>query len=154
MDGFKLAEEICKSNPEHFYILYSIPLSYHLTGSGHKYLNTTPSIVLDPETGQVTRVHFNNCRRLPLHPQTSSQLQQPRISNTKAVWCVNDFHDHDEKRISAVHIHLEPGNLLTFDNHSLMHARIAYTGLRQMCGCYINKEDLVSKLRVLHEEEV
>ena len=66
VDGFKLAEEIRRSNPEHFYILSSIPLPYHLTTGSHKYLNTTPSIVLDPETSQVTRVHFNNSRRLPL----------------------------------------------------------------------------------------
>ena len=46
---------------------------------------------------------------------------------------------------------LEPGNLLTFDNHRLMHARTPYTGLRQMCGYYINKEDWVSKLRVLRK---
>ena len=47
---------------------------------------------------------------------------------------------------------LEPGNLLTFDNHRLMHGRTAYTGLRQMCGCYINKEEWVGKLRVLREK--
>ena len=48
-------------------------------------------------------------------------------------------------------IQLEPGNLLTFDNHRLMHARTAYTGLRQMCGCHINKEEWISRLRVLRE---
>ena len=47
---------------------------------------------------------------------------------------------------------LEPGNLMTFDNHRLMHARTAYTGLRQMCGCYINKEDWVSKLLVMRKK--
>jgi len=105
VDRFKLAEEIHKSNPEHFYILSSIPLWYHLTGSGHKYFNTTPSIVLDPETGQVTRVHFNNSHRLPLSSSDiKSLLQQPRISNTEAVWCIKDFHGHHEKRISAVHV--------------------------------------------------
>ena len=46
---------------------------------------------------------------------------------------------------------LEPGNLLTFDNPRLMNARTPYTGLRQMCGYYINKEDWVSKLRVLRK---
>ena len=73
------------------------------------------------------------------------------ISNTEAVWCVKDFHGHHEKQSLQYTFQLEPGNLLTFDNHRLMHARTAYTGLRQMCGYYINKEDWVSKLRMLRK---
>ena len=126
VDGFKLAEEIRKSNPEHFYILSSIPLSYHLTGGGHKYLNTTPSIVLDPETVQSS--DKGSFQQLPQiasliirHQVTVAATTWRCISNTKAVWCVKDFHGHHEKRISAVHIHLEPGNLMTFDNRRLLY---------------------------------
>ena len=155
LDGFKVAEEIRKSNPEHFYILSSFPLSYHLTGSGHKYLNTTPSIVLDPETGQVTRVHFNNSRRLPLSSSDFKSLLHQVIGGDSRVQklyaALQTFMATMRSESLQYKIQLEPGNLLTFDNHRLMHARTAYTGLRQMCGCHINKEEWISRLRVLRE---
>ena len=156
MDGFKLAEEICRSNPEHFYILSSIPLPYHLTTGSHKYFNATPSIVLDPVTSQVTRVHFNNSRRLPLSSSDINSLLHQALGGDspiqKLYGALKTFMATMRSESLEYKFQLEPGNLLTFDNHRLMHGRTAYTGLRQMCGCYINMEEWVSKLQVLREK--
>ncbi len=43
---------------------------------------------------------------------------------------------------------LEPGNILTFDNWRLLHGRSAFTGYRQLCGGYHNREDFESLIRL------
>jgi trimethyllysine dioxygenase len=40
---------------------------------------------------------------------------------------------------------------LVFDNWRCLHGRLEYTGTRVFEGCYHNREDFESKLRVLSE---
>ena len=160
VDGFKLAEEIRKNNPEHFEILTSIPFTYHYSNSEHKYLNATQSIVLDPTTGEVIRLHFNNSRRLPLSSSDFKSLLQLPLSTTsgsvspikKMYAALQTFIGTTRSESLQYRFQLEPGNLLTFDNHRMMHARTTFTGQRQMCGCYINKNEWVGKLQMLREK--
>ena len=41
-----------------------------------------------------------------------------------------------------------PGDAMVFDNWRVLHGRLGYTGHRHLCGCYINREDFESRLRV------
>ena len=43
---------------------------------------------------------------------------------------------------------LKPGELLIFNNWRVMHGRGAFSGIRKMAGCYINKEDFDSCCRI------
>jgi trimethyllysine dioxygenase len=44
---------------------------------------------------------------------------------------------------------LRPGEVLLFDNWRALHGRAAYRGERRLCGCYLNREDFESRLRLL-----
>ena len=44
---------------------------------------------------------------------------------------------------------LAPGEALLFDNWRVLHGRHAYGGVRRMCGGYVNREDVESRLRQL-----
>ena len=44
---------------------------------------------------------------------------------------------------------LAPGEALLFDNWRVLHGRAAYSGDRHMCGGYLNREDIESRLRQL-----
>jgi len=44
---------------------------------------------------------------------------------------------------------LAPGDAVMFDNWRALHARDAYQGYRRLCGAYLNKEDVESRLRKL-----
>jgi trimethyllysine dioxygenase len=44
---------------------------------------------------------------------------------------------------------LRPGEALLFDNWRVLHGRAAFTGDRRMCGGYLNREDVESRLRQL-----
>jgi gamma-butyrobetaine dioxygenase len=46
----------------------------------------------------------------------------------------------------------EPGDLVGFDNRRVLHGRDAYdpgAGRRVLRGCYIDRDDVLSRLRVL-----
>ena len=154
-DGFKMAMEIRKKNPEHFEILSTVPLTYHYTDDNHKYINKTPSIVIDQKTGEVIRLHFNNSRRLPLTSSDFTLLRKQLGSDSplqKIYEALHTFMSAMRSESLEYRFQLEPGTLLTFNNHRLLHGRTTVTGLRQMCGCHINKEEWVSKLAVLREK--
>ena len=44
---------------------------------------------------------------------------------------------------------LRPGQAMLFDNWRVLHGRSAYSGVRRMCGGYLNREDVESRLRQL-----
>ena len=49
-------------------------------------------------------------------------------------------------------LRLEPGELVLFDNWRVLHGREAFEGKRQLIGCYFNREDFESRLRLLRVE--
>ena len=53
----------------------------------------------------------------------------------------------NQKQYQWRHI-LKPGELLIFNNWRVMHGRGAFSGIRKMAGCYINKEDFDSCCRM------
>jgi trimethyllysine dioxygenase len=44
---------------------------------------------------------------------------------------------------------LTPGRVVVFDNWRVMHGRSAFTGKRRICGGYVNRDDFISKFKVL-----
>jgi gamma-butyrobetaine dioxygenase len=50
---------------------------------------------------------------------------------------------------------LEPGDLVGFDNRRVLHGRDAFdpgAGRRVLRGCYIDRDDVLSRLRVLRRD--
>ena len=50
---------------------------------------------------------------------------------------------------AQVRFTLVPGEVLVIDNWRLLHGRAEFDGERHVCGCYLNREDYESRLRVL-----
>lgn len=44
---------------------------------------------------------------------------------------------------------LRPGTVVIFDNWRLLHGRSAYTGRRQLCGCYVSRTEFQSVARTM-----
>ena len=157
VDGFKLAEEIRRRNAEHFRILSSVPIPYHYTDNDHKFLNHNIPFTINPETGKVSRVHFNNTDRLPIDQTCIKKMQQlGGIDGTQSIFKLYEafrtFLQTMKDEALEYQFRLEPGRALLFNNHRVLHARKAFTGERRMCGGYINQEDWISRLRVLGEK--
>ena len=156
VDGFRLAEEIQKRNPEHFHILSSVPIPYHHTDEDHKFINYNIPFIIDPKTDRVSRVHFNNTDRLPFDNTSIKAMQRLAVTDkTQALFklykALQTFLQTMKDEAIEYRFRLEPGRALLFNNHRVLHGRKAFTGQRKMCGGYINREDYISRLTVLRE---
>lgn len=91
-----------------------------------------------PETARVITRVAHDSGGVVLH------WDDGRVSRFPAQW-LRDPHYHLDWR-------LEAGDLIAYDNNRVLHGRAAFdaqTGERHLQGCYLNAEDLTSRLRLL-----
>jgi trimethyllysine dioxygenase len=140
VDGFKIADEIRRSDPIAFDVLSTVKVPAHYLGDGVHLRGEHPVIGLD-HNGDFDRIAYNNYDRAPF------RLPTPRMNAFyRALKLFNGMINDPANEIS---MRLAPGTALLFDNGRTLHGRRAYQGVRWLCGAYLNKEDFDSKLRVL-----
>lgn len=140
VDGFRVAEEIRRTDPISFEVLTQVKVPAHYLGDGVHLRAEHPIIALDAQ-GEYRQVAYNNYDRAPF------RLPTPRMNafyKALRLWdrLVND-------PAFEICFQLLPGTALLFDNWRTLHGRRAYRGFRRLCGAYLNYEDFESKLRVL-----
>jgi len=142
-DGFRVAEDVRREDPEVFRVLASHPVDFRFHDESCDISAAAPTISLDTD-GNIRRVRFNNWLR--------STLSVPE----KSVGILYEALGHFWRRLRDPRYHLtirlQPGDLLTYDNNRVLHGRESFnpnTGHRHLQGCYITHEDVVSKLRLL-----
>ncbi|MCZ4283067.1 trimethyllysine dioxygenase [Kiloniella laminariae] len=142
VDGFRVAEEIRTRDPKAFDTLTSVPVPAQYLGDGVHLRAEHPIIGLGRD-GTLQQIAYNNYDRAPFRLEDDQQddfYRGLRLFNE----LIND-------RCFQLRFGLRPGTVVLFDNWRVMHARDAYQGHRRLCGAYLNKEDFLSKLRVLRK---
>jgi trimethyllysine dioxygenase len=140
VDGFKVAEQIRKADPLAFDVLSSVKVPAQYLGDGVHLRAEHPVIGLD-HNGDFAQIAYNNYDRAPF------SLPRPRMAAFyRALKLFNELINDPAYEIT---MRLVPGTALLFDNWRTLHGRRAYQGYRRLCGAYLNKEDVESKLRVL-----
>ncbi len=140
VDGFRVADQIRKSDPIAFEVLSTVKVPAQYLGDGVHLKAEHPIIALD-HNGDYLQIAYNNYDRAPF------RLPTPRMNAFyKALKLFNQLVNDPAYEIT---MRLAPGTALLFDNWRTMHGRRAYQGFRWLCGAYLNKEDFDSKLRVL-----
>jgi len=140
VDGFKVAEDIRRSDPDAFEVLSSVRVPAQYLGDGVHLRAEHPIIGLDAH-GETLQIAYNNYDRAPFN------LPNGRMGEFyRALKIFNRMINDPANEIT---MRLSPGTALLFDNWRLLHGRRAYQGYRRLCGAYLNKEDFDSKLRVL-----
>jgi trimethyllysine dioxygenase len=91
--------------------------------------------------GELVQVTFNNYDRAPFLLDDDAMR---RFYHAYGL-----FHRHVMDQDNWLKIPLRPGTALIFDNWRNLHGRMGYVGKRVFCGCYTNRAELDSKLRVL-----
>ena len=86
------------------------------------------------------QISFNNYDRAPFR-----DTNQKTINFYKAIKLFDTLANHEKYQWRHI---LKPGELLIFNNWRVMHGRGAFSGIRKMAGCYINKEDFDSCCRI------
>ncbi|KAI0540162.1 trimethyllysine dioxygenase [Xylaria digitata] len=141
VDGFYAAELLREECPDLFNALASFRVPCH--ASGNEGIAISPNILypvleLEPNQNTVHRIRWNPSDRgvVPLGDGTMKWY--------RATKKYNEILDRKEL---VYQFQLKPGMVLIFDNYRVLHGRTAFTGIRKICGGYINRDDFISRWR-------
>jgi len=142
-DGFRVAEDLRKCDSAAFDLLTSQPLEYRFHDTACDIRTRSPVIETD-RSGHVQRVRFNNWLRgatvLP------AQIVEPMYAALRTFWQMLRNPKYQ------LHLRLRAGELIAYDNYRVLHGRAPFdagSGERHLQGCYINREDVDSMLRMI-----
>lgn len=143
VDGYQLAQTIRERDPEAFELLTSIewPTSNRALDSDYRW--RSPAIRLDEE-GSVVELRVTPFLRAPL--DIEFDLVDPAYRSLRV------FFETIADPSLQMRFDYRPGDLIGMDNRRLLHGRDAYddaAGERWLQGCYGEREELLSRLRIL-----
>ncbi|KAI0108642.1 Trimethyllysine dioxygenase [Nemania sp. FL0031] len=143
VDGFHAAKILKDEYPDAFNVLANFGIPCHASGNEGIAIapyKLHPVLEYDSERNVMHRVRWNNDDRgiLPVAGKFSTQQWYEAASKWYKIL---------KRKEIEYWIQLKPGMLLIFHNWRVMHGRSAFTGLRRMCGAYINHDDFISKWR-------
>ncbi|KAF3832950.1 hypothetical protein F7725_026615 [Dissostichus mawsoni] len=132
VDGFHMAEQLQREDPEAFRTLSSLQFDL-----------VPPALC---EQRRVERINFNNATRDSVLDVPLQQVQ-PFYRSLRA------YVDIMNRPENVVTYMMMPGDIVTFDNWRLLHGRRPYVSkpdrLRQLEGAYLDWDEVMSRLRIL-----
>ncbi|MDN3221746.1 gamma-butyrobetaine dioxygenase [Pseudomonas nunensis] len=143
VDGFAIAEALRVESPESFQALCEIPVEFRNKDRHSDYRCLAPIIALDA-LGQVSEIRMANFLRGPFD---ASIEDMPKLYRA-----YRRFIAMTREARFRVMTRLNPGELWCFDNRRTLHARNAFdpaTGARHFQGCYVDRDELLSRILVL-----
>lgn len=143
VDGFKLAEVLREEDPQSFEILTTLPIEFRNRGRSSDYRYQAPIIALD-ENQEVTEIRMANFLRGPFSTPPATMPLLYRAYRRFIALTRDDRFRYRQR--------LEAGQLWCFDNRRALHARDEFdpaSGARHFQGCYVDRDELHSRIRVL-----
>ncbi|KAK4871747.1 hypothetical protein RN001_015871 [Aquatica leii] len=145
VDGFNIANIIKNKNQEAFETLCTVPVPAHFIDKNHHFVCTEPMIQLHPVTKEFYKIRFNIYDRSPLTSVKNEAIYKFYEALIMFGKLVND-------RKNEYAFKLQPGQVIFIDNWRILHGRTAYTGTRDIAGCYISRDDFMSSAKRLYPE--
>ena len=147
VDGFRAAEELRRWEPAAFRLLSESPIDFRFQDSESDIRFRAPTIGLD-EAGAVTEVRFNFA--------VMDAISAPAGRMGALCQALRAFAAVIRDPAMECLYRLSPGELLVFDNRRVLHGRAAFdpsTGQRHLQGCYVDRDQLLSRIRVLERSQ-
>ncbi len=142
-DGFKLAALLRHEDPLSFDILAHELASFRFLDEDVDYNTRFPIIELDAQ-GETKEIRYNSWILSALDISSDQMMPYYRALQKFAVLT--------KRSDLQLHLRLEAGQIMTFDNRRVLHARRSFdpsTGDRVLQGLYVDTEELVSRIDVL-----
>ncbi|KAF1012293.1 MAG: Gamma-butyrobetaine dioxygenase [Pseudomonas fluorescens] len=143
VDGFAIARALREEDPQAFRVLCEIPVEFRNKDRHSDYRRLAPIIALDA-WGDVAEIRMANFLRGAFE---ASVADMPLLYRAYRRFIAMTR----EARFRVVQ-RLNPGELWCFDNRRTLHARNAFdpaSGARHFQGCYIDRDELLSRILVL-----
>lgn len=142
-DGLALVGAMAEEQPEHYEALTTLRWTFmnRAPGEDHRWCGPVIDHVHGPEP--LTIRAFYPVRTAPAMDAADVPRAYAALKAFSAL-------AHDPR--FRIRYPFEPGDLVIFDNRRVLHGRDEFepgTGTRQLHGCYLDHDDLYSRLRVL-----
>lgn len=142
-DGYAIAEDLRTSDPEAFDLLakVSVPFRFH---DGDTDIRNRKKVINLDEDGQIIEICFN------AHLADIFDLEPALMARYYAAY--RKFMMMTRSENYLVTLKLKGGEMVVFDNRRVLHGREAFdpqTGFRHLHGCYVDRGEFESRLRVL-----
>ena len=145
VDGFKIAADLRTQAPEKFALLASVPLHFHFRDANTEHENEGPVIELDVR-GEVNGIRYSN---------HSAQPFLLPVNQMEAYYdAYRTFGRMRESDAYQLRIKMGSGDLYMVDNRRVLHGRTGFSssGARHLQSCYIERDEMASRLAVLLRE--
>jgi len=142
VDGFKLAADLRAQAPEQFKLLASVLLHFHFRDATAELENEGPVIELN-RRGEVSGIRYSN------HSVQPFLLPADEMEAYYAAY--RSFGAMRESDQYQLRIKMQSGELYMVDNTRVLHGRTGFSsnGARHLQSCYIERDELLSRLAVL-----
>ncbi len=142
VDGFKIAADVRARAPEQFELLARVPLHFHFRDVNTELENEGPVIELNVR-GEVRGIRYSN------HSAQPFALPFDQMEAYYAAY--RAFGEMRESDAYQLRIKMASGELYMVDNRRVLHGRTGFSsnGARHLQSCYIERDELVSRLTVL-----
>ena len=142
-DGFALAADLRRDDPEAFRLLCDVPIPYRFHDDDADIQVREPVITLDRQ-GQVIEIRYNAhiAGMFDMAPEIMPDYYR----------AYRAFMTRTRDPLYRLTFKLEPGEMVVFDNRRVLHGRDAFdpaSGFRHLHGCYVDRGEFTSRLRLL-----
>lgn len=144
VDGFHVAQTLLYQSPLAYNILARVHVHAHASGNEDTSIQPYrgfPVLEHDPLTGILIRVRWNNADR--------AGIGMPTEHSKRWYDAAREFDALVKQKENEYWEQLQPGRVLIFDNWRVLHGRSAFQGKRRICGGYVNRDDWISKYKML-----
>lgn len=146
VDAFRCAQILKQQDPESYELFTKIPVPAHSAGE--------EKVCIQPDIPQPIFKLNNDGKLIQVR---WNQSDRSTMDNWANVDDVPKFYKAIRQWVSIISdakneffYQLKPGQCLIFDNWRCFHSRTEFTGKRRMCGAYINRDDFMSRLKLLN----
>ena len=143
VDGFALAEHLRLEDPDCYRLLCETPIGFRFYDQVTDYAWRAPVIGLGPD-GRPHEIRFN--------PWLTEPLEAAPERFAALYGALRRFDELARDPGFQIRIRLDAGTMSAFDNRRVLHGRAAFDergGRRHFQGCYVEREEVISRIAVL-----
>ena len=144
VDGFNAAQTLASSDRAAFDLLTRVPVAHHRLlsdGVDDVALRAAWRTISLDDDGQIAAVRINERTMAPLD-LPEDEIRPAYAALRKLIGLVYDPR-------AAFCFRLEAGDAMLFDNHRVLHARMAFSGTRHIRQCHVDRDEFLSRLETL-----
>ncbi|XP_058482485.1 trimethyllysine dioxygenase, mitochondrial [Solea solea] len=147
VDGFYAAEKLRQQSPENFELLTHVPIRHEYIEKSEEHHNhmesAGPVLNIYPWNKELYLIRYNNYDRSVINTVPHDIVKKWYVAH-------RELTTELRRPENELWVKLTPGKVIFIDNWRVMHGRESFSGVRQLCGCYLTRDDVLSTARRLN----